>query len=98
MWRAMKRLFGWDSDADDFDDESYSEPHRPPAASPPRKPAPRPPERPAAAQNDAAPTLSLDDSSLKADAPPPDGGFDPYNTGAFNRSASWEKISKHRDR
>lgn len=24
--------------------------------------------------------------------------FDPYNTGAFNRSKSWERISKQRDR
>jgi hypothetical protein len=37
----------------------------------------------------------LDDPKLTLDRPPEDG-FDPYNTGAFNRSASWEKISRNR--
>ena len=27
---------------------------------------------------------------------PPDAGFDPYNTGTFNRSGSWERINKRR--
>ena len=27
---------------------------------------------------------------------PPDEGFDPYNTGTFNRSGSWERINKRR--
>ncbi len=36
------------------------------------------------------PELSLDTSA--------DGGFDPYNTGAFDRSSSWDKISKQRKR
>ena len=27
---------------------------------------------------------------------PPDTGFDPYNTGTFNRSGSWERINKRR--
>lgn len=26
----------------------------------------------------------------------PEDGFDPYNTGAFNRSQSWERIGKKR--
>jgi hypothetical protein len=29
---------------------------------------------------------------------PTDDGFDPYNTGAFNRSASWEKIGRQKKR
>ena len=28
--------------------------------------------------------------------PPPETGFDPYNTGTFNRSGSWERINKRR--
>ncbi len=28
--------------------------------------------------------------------PEPDTGFDPYNTGTFNRSGSWERINKRR--
>ena len=27
---------------------------------------------------------------------PPETGFDPYNTGTFNRSGSWERINKRR--
>ena len=38
----------------------------------------------------------LDNPSLKLDAGP-DEGFDPYNTGTFNRSGSWERITKRRD-
>ena len=39
----------------------------------------------------------LDNPKLTLDRPN-DDGFDPYNTGAFNRSASWEKISRHKKR
>jgi hypothetical protein len=28
---------------------------------------------------------------------PKDDGFDPYNTGTFNRSGSWERINKRRN-
>ncbi len=38
----------------------------------------------------------LDNPSLKLDAGP-DEGFDPYNTGTFNRSGSWERINKRRN-
>lgn len=38
---------------------------------------------------------SLESSELDV-APPPDTGFDPYNTGTFNRSGSWERINKRR--
>jgi hypothetical protein len=36
----------------------------------------------------------LNNPKLTLDRPP--DGFDPYNTGAFNRSTSWEKISRHK--
>jgi hypothetical protein len=39
----------------------------------------------------------LDNPKLTLDRPN-DDGFDPYNTGAFNRSTSWEKISRHKKR
>jgi len=37
----------------------------------------------------------LDNPKLTLDRAGADG-FDPYNTGAFNRSTSWEKISRHK--
>ena len=37
----------------------------------------------------------LDNPSLKLEAGQ-DDGFDPYNTGTFNRSGSWERINKRR--
>ena len=58
-------------------------------AKPPGKPAkPRPPKERTASEILDNPELSLNG--------PQDEGFDPYNTGAFNRSSSWEKIAKHR--
>lgn len=39
----------------------------------------------------------LEDSKL-ASKEVDDGRFDPYNTGAFNRSRSWDKISKQKSR
>jgi len=38
---------------------------------------------------------SLDNPDLDI-VPTPDTGFDPYNTGTFNRSGSWERINKRR--
>ena len=54
------------------------------ASSPPKK-----------KKKDRAPMDVLDNPSLTLDKPN-DDGFDPYNTGAFNRSASWEKIGRHK--
>jgi len=39
---------------------------------------------------------ALDNPDLTIE-PPPETGFDPYNTGTFNRSGSWERINKRRD-
>ena len=41
-------------------------------------------------------TELLDNPKLSIDAPE-DPGFDPYNTGAFSRSGSWERITKRRN-
>lgn len=56
------------------------------------------PPKPAAAKKtkkDRAPMDLLDNPQLTLDRPTGDG-FDPYNTGAFNRSASWEKIGRNK--
>src|SRR6516164_8810760 len=71
-------------------------PRRPPAVPRGETPALRgeAPARTAAAKKakkDRAPMDVLDNPQLTLDRPTADG-FDPYNTGAFNRSASWEKI------
>jgi len=47
------------------------------------------------AKKDRAPMDVLDNPQLTLDRPTGDG-FDPYNTGAFNRSASWEKIGRNK--
>lgn len=47
------------------------------------------------AKKDRAPIDVLDNPQLTLDRPTGDG-FDPYNTGAFNRSASWEKIGRNK--
>jgi hypothetical protein len=82
------------------------------AVAPPPKPAPTATPsapraaRPASKAADSAPKDAgategsrvldiLDDPKLTLDRPK-DDGFDPYNTGAFNRSASWERISRHK--
>jgi hypothetical protein len=46
-------------------------------------------------KKELAPMDVLDNPSLTLDKPN-DDGFDPYNTGAFNRSASWERIGRHK--
>ena len=51
--------------------------------------------RTTAAKRGAAADL-LDNPSLKLESSQ-DEGFDPYNTGTFNRSGSWERINKRRN-
>jgi hypothetical protein len=53
------------------------------------------PPAPKKAKKDRAPMDLLDNPQLTLDRPTGDG-FDPYNTGAFNRSASWEKIGRNK--
>ena len=45
----------------------------------------------------SSPLDVLDNPRLTLDKPA-DDGFDPYNTGAFNRSTSWERIGRQRKR
>ena len=89
MLTRLRRWLGWDADTETFTlgaaealpprGSKRGAPTRPPAQA-----KPRPAAKPAAA---ARPQLSLG-------KPAADDGFDPYNTGAFNRSQSWEKISR----
>jgi hypothetical protein len=49
-------------------------------------------------KKDRAPMDVLDNPHLTLDKPATGDGFDPYNTGAFNRSASWERIGRNKKR
>ncbi|HEX5047708.1 MAG TPA: hypothetical protein VFX89_11350 [Gammaproteobacteria bacterium] len=62
----------------------------PKAAAPNAKPA-----APGGKTPKKDPIDALHNPSLTLDRPSEDG-FDPYNTGAFNRSTSWERISRHK--
>ena len=97
MTRWLKRLLGWEQDDDD-DDLSLSDPPRPVYVPPVKRTRPPPPAPSSEDEDEKAAELKLlDDTDLEVENSK-STGFDPYNTGAFNRSDSWEKISKHRDR
>ena len=103
MLKQLKRWLGWESESDllDLAGPGSRTPTPPPAPKPmvtvqsraaqPAPAAPRP------AKPERTPMDVLDDPRLTLDKPPNDG-FDPYNTGAFNRSASWERIGRQRKR
>jgi hypothetical protein len=113
MLKLLKRWLGWDANSSLFDfSELRDKPPRTiqtrPASgpvSPPIKPSPSaargggaaasPPRR--EKRRDRDPLDVLDNPKLTLDKPA-DDGFDPYNTGAFNRSTSWEKIGRQRKR
>ena len=103
LLKRLKRWLGWDTESGllDFSDlpfrprPSAPAPKPPPASqlrsgepSPPRERRPKP---------ERTPLDVLDNPRLTLDKPA-DDGFDPYNTGAFNRSASWERIGRQRKR
>jgi hypothetical protein len=108
MLKLLKRWLGWDADSTlfDFSELRGRQPPTPPPSgqapmvSPPAKreasPQPAPaPRRDKQKQRD--PLDVLDNPRLTLDKPP-DDGFDPYNTGAFNRSTSWERIGRQKKR
>jgi hypothetical protein len=108
MLKLLKRWLGWDSDSSPFDFSNLQAGSRKGAVPPPAtsvqktaaKPAaPQPQAKPSAdakkPKKDRAPMDVLDNPRLTLDRPN-DDGFDPYNTGAFNRSQSWEKIGRHK--
>jgi hypothetical protein len=106
MLRHLKRWLGWESESDllDLAGVGSRTPIAPPAPKPvitvqtrPAQQAPAAPARPAPAKPERTPLDVLDDPRLTIDKPA-DDGFDPYNTGAFNRSTSWERIGRNRKR
>ena len=66
-----------------------------PASQPPQTQSPPNDAAPRKPQKERSPADVLDDPRLTLDRPN-DDGFDPYNTGAFNRSTSWERIGRHK--
>jgi len=102
MLKLLKRWLGWESESDLLD--LAGAPSRAPTPPPAPKPvvtvqtrqAPQAPATPKPAK-ERSPLDVLDDPRLTLDKPA-DDGFDPYNTGAFNRSASWERIGRQRKR
>jgi hypothetical protein len=103
MLKLLKRWLGWDADGSLLDLADFG--IRPRSTPPPKPPIVvtqnRPPEHAGAGQRrtktERAPLDVLDNPRLSLDKPG-DDGFDPYNTGAFNRSASWERIGRQRKR
>ena len=70
-----------------------------PGAQPQTRRQAQPPRKPKAKDKnkERAPMDVLDNPRLTLDRPKNDG-FDPYNTGAFNRSTSWERIGRNKKR
>ena len=100
MLKRLKRWLGWE-DESELSDLAAAVP-RAQSAPPVPRPAPqtRSTEQPAAVKppkTEREVLDVLDNPLLTLDQPPADG-FDPYNTGAFNRSASWERIGRQRKR
>jgi hypothetical protein len=101
MFKLLKRWLGWDTESSLLD---LADLGARPRAAPPKPPLPI--QNRSAEQSGAAPRRPtkerdprdvLDNPRLTLDKPA-DDGFDPYNTGAFNRSASWERIGRQRKR
>jgi hypothetical protein len=113
MLKRLKRWLGWDADSSLFDfselrnqpprtiqPRNVSAPVGPPIkrpSTPPPSAATSSPQRREKKRRERDALDVLDNPKLTLDKPA-DDGFDPYNTGAFNRSTSWEKIGRHRKR
>jgi hypothetical protein len=102
MLKRLKRWLGWDSasgllDLADLEPRGASSSAPKPSTPPPtHRPAdPSPAQRRVKTERSTAD--ALENPRLTLDKPK-DDGFDPYNTGAFNRSQSWEKIGRQRKR
>lgn len=108
LLKRIKRWLGWEGDSGWLDfGELTGLKRSPPPPTP--KVAPPPiaarqgdttrtqPPRAEHRQKPRGPLDVLDNPKLSLDKPA-DDGFDPYNTGAFNRSTSWEKIGRQRKR
>ncbi len=102
MLKTLRRWLGWDSSASPIDGGDLEIVLRaratPAVKSQPRLQSARTqPPAAAAAAREREPLEVLDNPKLTLDRPASsEDAFDPYNTGAFNRSASWERISRKR--
>jgi hypothetical protein len=107
MIKRIRQLLGWDTNDDRFDPDDRPDfrtpppgttaKRKPPARAVPPRPAARPAIRKPAASDPDAPVEFVDDPALSLDTSR-EAGFDPYNTGAYDRSASWDRISKTKGR
>ena len=103
LLKLLKRWLGWDSASRLLDFGDVTPGPRAPSVKPNAPANPRPAEPANAQKTDRRaetkrdPLDVLDNPRLTLDKPP-DDGFDPYNTGAFNRSTSWERIGRQRKR
>jgi hypothetical protein len=105
MLKRLKRWLGWDSESGllDFSDfglrpRSTQPPPKPPIVVTQTRAADPAPTAQRRAKSERTPADVLDNPRLTLDKPAAGDGFDPYNTGAFNRSTSWEKIGRQRKR
>ena len=91
MLRLLKRWLGWEEESEYFDPDEFRTGSRRRSAtahilgSSQRKPPSTP----------TAPVQRRDAAPLDFEAEAAEPQFDPYNTGKFDRSASWERISKN---
>ena len=106
LWKRLKSWLGWDADSGLLSFTNLEPRSRGAVPTPPPKVAVKgharateqpPAATPQRAKTERAPLDVLDNPRLTLDKPT-DDGFDPYNTGAFNRSASWERIGRQRKR
>jgi hypothetical protein len=103
LLKLLKRWLGWDNASSLLDFGDLPPRPRPPDVKPNAPANPRPADPAKAQKADRRPETKrdpldvLDNPRLTLDKPA-DDGFDPYNTGAFNRSASWERIGRQRKR
>ena len=98
MLKHLRRWLGWETDSDLLELGARPRPAAPKALVVTRnRPAAQAPVPQPSTRTDRSPMDVLDDPRLSLDKPV-DDGFDPYNTGAFNRSASWERIGRQRKR
>jgi hypothetical protein len=110
MLKHIRRWLGWEDPAADFEPSAARATlPTPPARGVTPAPGSHPTARPQSPRADsnsegqrsspASPNGEASGTKLGLHLDVPcEVSFDPYNTGAFDRSRSWEKISKQRKR
>lgn len=85
MLRFLKRWLGWEEDLEYFDPDDFQPMPRPRSAT----------SQVFAGKSRKSATRARTPRQAPDDAEPLEPDFNPYNTGKFDRSASWERISKN---